>query len=161
MDPRWDKFLSYLRIGHTREDAARLARLPGVVLRNAVAMARSGHEEYVDLFERIKLAEAESVDRYMERLDRAAEAGDFKAVKFGLEALRPERFRPQSGGDGAAARAATHVMTDEAAKTHLIDLAVKLVTEDPKARAVLLAALEGKDPPQLPEGELIVEEDGE
>jgi hypothetical protein len=144
--------MEYLRRGHTREDSARLAKLPGIVLRNAVALAKEGRDEYVELFEQIRLAEAEAVDIYMERLDRSAEAGDFKAVKFGLEALRPERFRAQE--QKQANQTQSHIVTDDIAKQQLIELAIKLISEDPKAKQALQAALAGKDIPQLPEGEI-------
>lgn len=157
-DPRWGAFLKYLRKGHTREDAVRLARLSGPTLRNAMARAQSGDEEYIELFESIKRAEAEAVDGYMERLDRAAEGGDVRAIRLGLESLRPERFRPQAGPQPQHQQA--HVVTDDAAKQHLIELAVRLISEDPKARQAIVAALEGKDLPQLPEGEILPDEDG-
>lgn len=148
-DPRWAKFLGYIRKGNSKEDAARLARLPGVLLRNAVARAKAGDEEYMELFEEVKRAEAECVNKYMERLDRAAET-DMRAIRFGLEAFRPERFRPDSATNKPQQLAA-HVVTDDAAKQHLIELAIRLMAEDPKAREALAAALSGKDPPQLPE----------
>lgn len=156
-DPRWARFLEYLRRGHDRSDSARLARIPAVVLRNAVQLAKEGREDYLELFEDMKVAEAEAVDRYMGRLDKSAEAGDMRAIRFGLTALRPERFGERA--QAAAASQAPAMVTDDAAKQQILELAIRLLAEDPKARATLTAALQGKDPPQLSEGEIIPEDD--
>lgn len=139
IDPRWKKFKEYLRKGHDRPTALRLCKMSAEAFRTALAGAQKGDPRYVELFEEIAEAEAEAVDRYVDRMERAADTGNFNATKFALQSLRPERFG--TAGQMPPPPERPTVSTDDDAKKQILALTLKMIEEDPEARAQLLKAL--------------------